>query len=75
MKHKDLLPAEAITAELTAQKSSRGRSKIYKELSDEHRAEMISADVRRKAQALERHNSRVDLSDLDKVKERTQRRL
>ncbi len=72
LRHENLLPAEAITAELTAQKSSRGRSKIYKEISDEHRAELVSADVRRKAQALERHNSRVDLSDLDKVKERTQ---
>lgn len=68
----DLLPSEAIAAELAAQKSSGGRSKIYKELSDEHRAEIISADVRRKAQALEQYNGKIDLSDFERVKERTQ---
>lgn len=72
MKNKDLLPSEALAAELTAQKSSKGRSKIYKELSDEHRAEIISADVRRKAEAIKRCCRKVDLSDLSQVKERTQ---
>lgn len=72
MKNNDLLPSEALAAELTVQKSSGGRSKIYKEISDEHRAEIISADVRRKAHALKEHGGRVDLSDFERVQERTQ---
>lgn len=68
----DLLSAEVVAAELTAQKSSRGRQKIYKELSDEHRAEIISADVRCKAQELKQHRSRVNLLDIEQVRERTQ---
>lgn len=68
----DLLPSEALAAELAAQKSSGGRSKIYKELSDEHRAEIISADVRRKAQALKEQKGQIDLSDFKLVQERTQ---
>lgn len=66
------MPSEALAAELAAQKSSGGRSKIYKELSDEHRAEIISADVRRKAQALKEQKGQIDLSDFRLVQERTQ---
>lgn len=68
----DLLSAETLTAELTAQRSSRGRQKIYREISDEHKAELIGADVRRTAQSLTKNNGRVDLSDFELVKERTQ---
>lgn len=68
----DLLSAEVLAAELTARKSSRGRQKIYKELSDEHRAEMIGADVRCKAQELKQHRSRVNLLDIEQVQSRTQ---
>ena len=72
MSTKELLPTEALAAELAAQKSSKGRQRIYKEISDEHKAELIGADVRRTAQALTKNNGRVDLSDLETVKERTQ---
>lgn len=65
---KGLLPVDAMAAELAAQKSGRGRSKIYKEISDEHRAELVSADIRRKADALAEQKGRVELSDITKGK-------
>ncbi len=71
MKHDNLLPASAVAAELAEQRTSGGRSKIYKEISDELRTEMIRADVHRKAQALENYTGRIDLSNLDTVKERS----
>ena len=69
MKKNDLLPASAMAAELSAQ---RGRSKIYKEISDEHKAEVIGEDVRRKAETLRKHQDKVDLSDVRAVRERAQ---
>ena len=72
MSNNELLSSEVLAAELTAQKSSRGRQKIYKELSDEHRAELIGADVRRKVQELKQHRDRIDLSDFEQVQERTE---
>ena len=69
---KGLLPVDAMAAELAAQKSGRGRSRIYKEISDEHRAELVSADIRRKADALAEQKGRVDLSDISQVKARAQ---
>ena len=72
---KGLLPVDAMAAELAAQKSGRGRSKIYKEISDEHRAELVSADIRRKADALAGQKGRVELSDINQVKTRAQEYL
>ena len=72
---KGLLPVDAMAAELAAQKSGRGRSKIYKEISDEHRAELVSADIRRKADALAEQKGRVELSDINQVKARAQEYL
>lgn len=69
MKKDNLLPASAMAAELSAQ---RGRSKIYKELSDEHKAEVIGEDVRRKAETLRNQRNKVDLSNLQEVRERAQ---
>ena len=72
---KGLLPVDAMAAELAAQKSGRGRSKIYKEISDEHRAALVSADIRRKADALAEQKGRVELSDINQVKARAQEYL
>ena len=72
MANKDLLQTDALAVKLSEEKESRGRNKIYKEISDEHRAEIITADVRRKAEALKLHNERIDLSDFELVQERTQ---
>ena len=62
---------------LSEQKDTKGRKRFYKALSDEHRAEEVSADVRIKTQQLIDATARpkVDFSDLADVRRRTERYL
>lgn len=63
---------EEITAILEQRKGDRGRSRLYPEISKELKAEAISADVNRKTAALMENTDKVDLSDFQAVKKRTE---
>jgi len=58
--------------EIAAVLADKPRSKLYPEVSREVKTEAISDDVNRKSAALLRNMDRVDLNDLQAVRERTE---
>ncbi len=69
MSNKHPLPEREEVAAILADKT---RSKLYPEISKELKAEAISSDVNRKTAALMENMDKVDLNDLQAVKERTE---
>ena len=63
-----------IVSVLEAQKQTGGRRKIYKEVSDQHKGEMLAADLERKIAGLREtiRRDRVDWGDLEQVQSRCQ---
>lgn len=69
--NKELLPPDALADKLSKEKSDK-RPRIYREISDELKAETISKVITMNANALKDQPKRVDLSDIDQVRKRTQ---
>lgn len=70
----DSFTAKSMAEVLTAEKHKSGyKGKLYKEMSDEHKGEQITQSIQNKSAALRQalNAPRVDLSDTEKVQERT----
>ena len=67
---KDL--SREIVSVLEAQKQTSGRRKIYKEVSDQHKGEMLAEDLERKIEGLREtiRRDRVSWDDLEQVQDR-----
>lgn len=64
---------DEMAAALTEEKSAKGRKSLYKQQTDEHKGELLRADIEDKVNALRVSDTRqrVDWADLEQVKERT----
>ena len=68
-----LRTVDEMAAALTEEKSAKGRKSLYKQQTDEHKGELLKADIAAKVNALKVSDERprIDWADLEQVKERT----
>lgn len=68
-----LRTVDEMAAALTEEKSAKGRKSLYKQQTDEHKGELLKADIAAKVTALRVSDERprVDWADLEQVKART----